>query len=197
MAKQLLGIFLLQFDQPFVIHGITFHAGGNSARIFKSILRQESAGHDQVDMQINPFFLQLSHQIIEAIQPFGVEKTAGILFIVQQRRFPAAGPAAGFVADRRVRGMQANHIDTHAGKPLRQLFRGGMIRRIGSGGDIETKEAYPLAVFKKQVPISGLNEAVLAGGRIQQMGEIQNTLIGGQLVDMDMLLHRITSFFTK
>ena len=119
MAKQIPGIFLLQFNQPFIIHGITLHAGGNAAWICQAILRQESTGHDQVDMQINPFFLQLSHQIIEAIQPFGVEKTAGILFIVQQRSFSAAGPGARFVPDRRVRRVQADHVYAQAGKTRR------------------------------------------------------------------------------
>ena len=93
--------------------------------------------------------------------------------------------------------MEANHVDPQTGKALRQLLRRIMIRCIGAGGDVEAQEAHPLSVLKNQMSVPGLHEAVLAGGRVQQVGEIENTLIRGQLVDGDVLLHGMLLLFFR
>ena len=74
--------------------------------------------------------------------------------------------------------MEADDVHAHAGKTLGQLLSVLVARRVGARGDVEAQEAGALPVFKEKVAVFHPDEAVLAGWRVQQVGEVQNALIG-------------------
>ena len=148
MAEQFLRVFLLQFNQSGVVHGVALHAGIDAARIIQPVALQESAGDDQIDMKINAPGFKLCDQVIKPIQPFRIEQAAGTFFVIQQRGFTAAGPGARGIPDGRVRRMEADHVDAQAGEAFRQLLRRGMVGGVGAGGNIEAQETDAHAVLK-------------------------------------------------
>ena len=194
MAQQLPGVLLLQLDEPLVVHGVPLHAGGNGAGVFQLVPLQKGAGHDQVDVQVDALFLELGEEVVEAVQPLRVEQAAGAFVVVQQRRFPAAGPVSDAVADGGVGGVKADHVHAHAGKALSQLLRVLVARRVGARGDIKAQESGALTVFKEEMPVLDADEAVLPGGRVQKMGEIQNAAVGFRGADADPLFHILPPF---
>ena len=193
MAEQLPGVFLLQLDEPCVVHGVALHAGGDGAGVLQTVALEKGPGHDQVDVQVDALFLELGKEIVETVQPLGIEDAGGALVIVQQRGLPAAGPVAGALPDGSVGCVEADHVHAHAGKARGQLFRVLVGRSVGAGCNVEAQEAGALAVLKSKVAILHAHEAMAARRGVQQMGKIQCAAVRLYGGNTDVLFHGCSS----
>ena len=193
MAQKLPGVFLLQLDEPGVVHGVALHAGGDGAGVLQTVALEKGPGHDQVDVQVDALFLELGKEIVEAIQTLGVEDAGGALVIIQQRGLPAAGPVAGSLPDGSVGCVEADHVHAHAGKARGQLFRVLVGRSVGAGCNVEAQEAGALAVLKSKVAILHAHEAMAARRGVQQMGKIQCAAVRLYGGNTDVLFHGCSS----
>ena len=178
MAEVGFGIFLLQLNEAGVVDGIALGAEREAAGIVQPVAFREVAGDQQIDVQIDALFLEFGGEIVEAIQTLRMEEAARALFIVQQRSFLAARPVSDALADRRVGRVHADHVHAQAGETLGQALGVLVSRGIGAGGNVETQETGACAVFKDEMTVLDADEAVLACRRVQQVGEVQNALIG-------------------
>ena len=189
MAEKLPGVFLLQLDEPGVIHGIALHAVRDGTGIVQAVALQKGPGHQQVDVQVDALLLELGKEIVEAIQALGVEDAGRALVIVQQRGLFAAGPAAGPLSDGRVGGVEADHVHAHAGKARGQLLRILMGRCVGAGGDVEAQEAGAHAVLEIEMALLHAHKAVAARRGVQQMGKVQRAAVRLDGGNADVLFH--------
>ena len=189
MAQQLFGVFLLQFDQPPVYHGVALQAGAGLAGVVQTIAFLEGPGHDQIDVQVDAPLFQLGPEVVEPVQPIRVESAGSAAFIVQQGRLPARGPASRFVPNGGVGCVKADDVHPQAGEARCQLVGGFVVRCVGAGGQVEPNKAGTRAVFKVEVTVPHYHMAVLARRSVQQVGEIQSSHIGGGFVNGDMLFH--------
>ena len=194
MAEQLPGVFLLQLDEPCVVHGVALHAGGDGAGVLQTVALEKGPGHDQVDVQVDALFLELGKEIVEAIQTLGVEDAGGALVIIQQRGLPAAGPVAGSLSDGGVGRVEADHVHAHAGKARGQLLRVLVGRSVGAGGAVEAQEPGSLAVLKSKVALLHAHKAVAAGRLVQQVGEVQRAAVRLDGGNPDILFHDRSSY---
>ena len=85
--------------------------------------------------------------------------------------------------------MKSDYVNAQAGESGCKLFRGGVIRSVGTGSDIESQEPDTFPVFKRQMAVLHLNKPMLAGRCVQQVGKIQDARVGCQFIDPDVLLH--------
>ena len=189
MAKEFLGVLLLQLDQPPVYHGVALQAGAGLAGVVQTIAFLEGPGHDQIDVQVDAPLFQLGPEVVEPVQPIRVESAGSAAFIVQQGRLPARGPASRFVPNGGVGCVKADDVHPQAGEARCQLVGGFVVRCVGAGGQVEPNKAGTRAVFKVEVTVPHYHMAVLARRGVQQVGEIQSSHVGGGFVNGDMLFH--------
>ena len=189
MAQQLFGVFLLQFDQPPVHHGVALQAGAGLSGIIQAVPLLEGPGYNEIDVQVDAMLLELGPEIVEPVQPIRVESAGSAAFIVQQGRLPAGGPTSRFVPNGGVGCVKADDVHPQAGEAGGQLVGGFMVRGVGAGGQVKPNKPGPCAVLKIEVAVLYGDVAVLAGGGVQQVGEIQSSHVGGGFVNGDMLFH--------
>ena len=190
MAKEFLGVLLLQLDQPPVYHGVALQAGAGLSGVVQAVPLLESPGYNEIDVQVDAMLLQLAPEVVEPVQPIRVESAGSAAFIVQQGRLPAGGPAARLVPDGGVGCVKADDVHPQAGEARCQLVGGFVVRCVGAGGQVEPNKAGPRAVFKVEVTVPHYHMAVLAGGGVQQVGKVQGAHVRGGFVDGDMLFHK-------
>ena len=189
MAKEFLGVLLLQLDQPPVYHGVALQAGAGLAGVVQTIAFLEGPGHDQIDVQVDAPLFQLGPEVVEPVQARLVKVSCGAALVVQQGGLPAGGPAARLVPDGGVGGVKADDVHPQAGEARCQLVGGLVVRCVGAGGQVEPNKAGTRAVFKVEVTVPHYHMAVLARRSVQQVGEIQSSHVGGGFVNGDMLFH--------
>ena len=190
MAKEFLGVLLLQLDQPPVYHGVALQAGAGLSGVIQAVPLLEGPGYNEIDVQVDAMLLQLGPEVVEPVQPIRVKIAGSAAFIVQQGRFPAGGPASRFVPNGGVGGVKADDVHPQAGEARCQLVGGLVVRCVGAGGQVEPNKAGTRAVFKVEVTVPHYHMAVLAGGGVQQVGKVQGAHVGGGFVDGDMLFHK-------
>ena len=116
MAQQLFGVFLLQFDQPPVHHGVALQAGAGLSGVIQAVPLLEGPGYNEIDVQVDAMLLQLAPEVVEPVQPIRVESAGSAAFVVQQGRLPAGGPASRFVPNGGIGGVKADDVHPQAGE---------------------------------------------------------------------------------
>ena len=189
MAKEFLGVLLLQLDQPPVYHGVALQAGAGLAGVVQTIAFLEGPGYNEIDVQVDAPLFQLGPEVVEPVQARLVKVSCGAALVVQQGRLPAGGPASRFVPNGGVGCVKADDVHPQAGEARCQLIGGFVIWGVGASGQVEPDEPGPRAVLKTEVAFLYGDVAVLAGGGIQQVGKVQGSHVGGGFVNGDMLFH--------
>ena len=189
MAKEFLGVLLLQLDQPPVYHGVALQAGAGLSGIIQAVPLLEGPGYNEIDVQVDAPLFQLGPEVVEPVQARLVKVSCGAALVVQQGRLPARGPAARLVPDGGIGGVKADDIHPQAGEAGGQLVGGFMVWRVGAGGQVEPNKPGPCAVREIEVAVLYGDVAVLARRGVQQVGEIQSSHVGGGFVNGDMLFH--------
>ena len=189
MAKEFLGVLLLQLDQPPVYHGVALQAGAGLSGIIQAVPLLEGPGYNEINVQVDAMLLEPGAEIVEPVQPIRVKSAGSAAFIVQQGRLPAGGPASRFVPNGGIGGVKADDIHPQAGEAGGQLVGGFMVWRVGAGGQVEPNKPGPCAVREIEVAVLYGDVAMLARRGVQQVGEIQSSHVGGGFVNGDMLFH--------
>src|ERR1039458_2946606 len=164
VGQQVPGVFLLKSDEARIEKRESL-APLDLVKVLHAVAGLIRASHVQVEIDIDSVLLEFGDLIIQPVELPGVEGAAVV-----------AGGIDNPARRRQVEEVQPHHVDAVAGQGSRvkpSVFMGRKQNRTAAPiGDVDTPEADALAAGFDEVAALNTDEAIFAGGRIEQKGHI-------------------------